>query len=102
MISSKNNAKVEVSHIGSELIMNMLEPNLVQQYYEMHEVIEKSYSYSPSDVSLAKSFFVMLKEAGINSIRNQNPEDKRLFQKAGVKKYTSLIDGNHIYTVDYS
>ena len=96
-----HNAKVDVSHNNTELILNIREPNLVQQYYDMQYVLENTHSYSAEDIFIARNFVPMLKAAGIKTLQAQNTEEKALFRKAGVSKYTSQIDGNIIYSVDY-
>lgn len=101
MTYALHNAKVDVSHNSTELILNIREPNLVQQYYEMQYALENSHSYSAEDLSIARNFIPMLKASGIKTLQAQNPEEKALFRKAGVSKYTSQIDGNIIYSVDY-
>ncbi len=101
MTYTLHNANVAASHRNTELIINIFEPNLVQQYYNSKYVLENSAIYSAEDLVAARNFVPMLKAAGIRTLHAQNPEEKKLFLQAGVTRYTSQIDGNTIYSVDY-
>ena len=98
---SMNNVKAFVSSNGNELIVNIKDDEIVSTYYQMKEILNNRNRYSPIDISTAEKFMSSIKENSIQGIKNQNPQDRAFFIQAGVKKYTALVDGNHLYTIDY-
>ena len=96
-----NRVKAFVSSKGNELIVNVLDDEIVSSFNDMKEILDNKNLYSPSDISSAEKFISNLKEQNIESIKGQNPQDRAFFVEAGVKKYTALVDGNHLYTIDF-
>ena len=96
-----NKVKAFVSSKGNELIVNLKDDECVSTFYQMQEILNNKHRYSSSDISVAEKFMSTLKENSIQGIKGQNPQDRAFFIQAGVKKYTVLVDSNHLFTIDY-
>ena len=95
-----NNVSAEVSYVGDELILNLLDENIVRDYYQVKIVLDNRHLYTYQNALEAERYMEMLKQADKKSMQAQTTENRVLFKKAGARKMTTLIDGNHISTFD--
>jgi len=98
---NSNNVNAEVSRSGKELIINLLEPNLVEQFRLCKDILENKQDNLIEDIKESEKFFQMLKEVDRRTLRAQQENDRNLFLKAGLKKYTTQISGHTVNTLDY-
>ena len=97
---SMKNVPAEISHNGSELIVNLLEPQTVTFYHGIIGVLKNVLKHNSAEVSEAKKGLDYMRQSGIRVWEEQSLDDQILFKKAGVKKYTSLIDGEFVFTLN--
>lgn len=97
---SMKNVPAEISYKGSELIVNLHEPKMVSFHEKIVNVLKKVYDYSESEVSEAKHALDFMRQSGIRVWEEQSIENQILFKKAGVKKYTSLLNGVFVFALD--
>lgn len=93
-------AKVNVFHNDHEIIVNMLEPELVADYRKTINILNNTEDFSPSAVTKAKKTLDHMRKEGLNGLKEQTPEDRALFKNAKINKYTMLIDGVNVFTID--
>ena len=99
---SMHQKNVEVSYIGSELIIDVHESEIVEMYKEIKEILGNKNDYPSSDVFEATKALNILKNTDLERLKAQTREERNLFKKAGVNKVTSFIGGEYISAVDFN
>lgn len=84
-----------------ELIYNDIDPDFVNSFFQIKEIINNPLDYSLLEVQQVKFIYDNMINQEIEEMRNQGTDDRKAFVQAGVKKITHLFDGEYGYSIDY-